>query len=875
MSNTRRDLCHRFLTEKLEHRLLLAFDFIERASLTLDSVALPSDVGTADLDNDGDLDAISFSRGDGKLAWYENLDGSGTFGGQRIVWQEGGGYRSRSSFGGKFKTLDFDDDGDIDFVALLADRLVVIKNSGNQGLFAEPIQIAKADPLSYQFLHDFDVADFDGDGDLDIAVGGGRYRAGEIQWFENVGDQYIAHEVANNAATNRLTITSSDIDLDGDVDLVVGALHEAIWYDNTGDGTFDEKLVLELGEGGILNRTNITVADIDADGDRDLLVNEQGFVAVWDNMAEEGSVNFSPRERKLRRQVNDVVLGDIDGDGISDAVFATHRSLAYRLNNGDGTFGRSRDIFKGEADHIHFADLDGDSDLDLLIASRANREVSWYRNIGEVRFEFADVLSIRSNHQALGQTVPTDLDGDSDQDIVTIDFSGQVGWYENDFGQYDAFVELGEFDDASPLSVGASVGAAVVDLDNDGDRDILAYNQGNIVWFQRFGAHVEFSEPRVIARSDHSLGGFSRYAFVQTYDIDGDSDQDVIARAYNPTDTLNTLIWFENDPAESQFRPPRIIRESAVPISSYDVADIDSDGDGDLIVAENDLAAFDNTVFWLKNDGTGDFDADPNIIYKSELSMFTGVLGDDIDSDGDTDVVTTLSSELTLLENDDGDFVANKPAEFTDDLLAARLDGETVHLAAKDLDEDGDLDVLATSYSSNQVGIYEFTHQGFVRHALTDTAFGVRTADPVDVDSDGNLEILVASTLDNRISWFAISPRGDFDRDGQITADDLDALCEQIHEQTHDSRFDLDASGHVDRNDLVYLVERVFETVFGDANLDGVFNSADLVHVFQRGEFEDGIDGNSTWADGDWNCDGEFDARDFVIAFRSAGYVGE
>ena len=55
-------------------------------------------------------------------------------------------------------------------------------------------------------------------------------------------------------------------------------------------------------------------------------------------------------------------------------------------------------------------------------------------------------------------------------------------------------------------------------------------------------------------------------------------------------------------------------------------------------------------------------------------------------------------------------------------------------------------------------------------------------------------------------------------------------------------------------------------------NLDGVFNSSDLVQVFAAAEFEDGIAGNSTWEDGDWNCDGEFDSGDLVRAFEGGNY---
>jgi hypothetical protein len=59
----------------------------------------------------------------------------------------------------------------------------------------------------------------------------------------------------------------------------------------------------------------------------------------------------------------------------------------------------------------------------------------------------------------------------------------------------------------------------------------------------------------------------------------------------------------------------------------------------------------------------------------------------------------------------------------------------------------------------------------------------------------------------------------------------------------------------------------------GDVNGDGVFNSSDLVAVFQAGEYEDAIASNSTYTEGDWNDDGDFTTADLVLAFQSGSYV--
>ena len=60
--------------------------------------------------------------------------------------------------------------------------------------------------------------------------------------------------------------------------------------------------------------------------------------------------------------------------------------------------------------------------------------------------------------------------------------------------------------------------------------------------------------------------------------------------------------------------------------------------------------------------------------------------------------------------------------------------------------------------------------------------------------------------------------------------------------------------------------------VVGDSNQDGVFNSGDLVAVFTAGEYEDDIDGNSTFEEGDWNGDGDFNTADLVFAFQTGDY---
>ena len=61
--------------------------------------------------------------------------------------------------------------------------------------------------------------------------------------------------------------------------------------------------------------------------------------------------------------------------------------------------------------------------------------------------------------------------------------------------------------------------------------------------------------------------------------------------------------------------------------------------------------------------------------------------------------------------------------------------------------------------------------------------------------------------------------------------------------------------------------------LIGDVNGDGQFDSADLVAVFQAGEYEDAAFGNSMFGEGDWNGDGDFSTADLVLAFQMGGFV--
>lgn len=119
----------------------------------------------------------------------------------------------------------------------------------------------------------------------------------------------------------------------------------------------------------------------------------------------------------------------------------------------------------------------------------------------------------------------------------------------------------------------------------------------------------------------------------------------------------------------------------------------------------------------------------------------------------------------------------------------------------------------------------------------------------------------------------ASSTNADFDGDGDVDANDIDLLSNGIKQA--DLRFDLNQDGTADVLDRDFLITQHLNTSLGDSNLDGVFDSGDLVNVFTAGVYEDNVPNNAGWSEGDWDGDGEFTTADLVAAFQTDSYVDQ
>lgn len=652
------------------------------------------DFKVGDVDGDGDADLVvrlgagPTDDGEGRAAWIENL-GSGTGWVTRIIG-------TSPTYGKDIAVGDLDRDGRLDLV-YREDSLtqiwfnetngwteVALSHTNHEGMelgdldmdgdldvvlngfwFATPntpvacrsaVNYTQATIDSPWFSQSGDwtansckvsVGDLDGDGTNDVIFSQSERAGYAVTWYKRNGASWTANTIANIDYAHNLQ--AYDADLDGDTDILTGGMTQSAQkglrlYLNDGTGT-NWTLFPIQSDGSY----SAELGDIDNDGDLDII----GTVN-WDsapsyiyrsNAGGPPSLDFwkylAVTDQHL--QTFGLAAYDVDGDGDLDLPSGPY---VYRNPDGALTGAWTRTSFNG-AGHVFLAtDVDGDDRADLL---------TQLENAGANRIDLYWVEAVDAGASAW--TTPI-LVGNVPQSDHSLGFQGwklaQIesgGLPEVILSSYQgvyyfripAAPSTGSWPRVFVAANDSDEGLGVEDIDDDGDLDIgfTSGNSKNIMWARNPGD----GSPNW---SVFTIGTFPEADWIdrcEAVDLNGDGRADMIATEENQSGSPDALaVWWEQ-PATSPTNESwtRRTLTTRYTLNSMDVADVDQDGDPDVVLAEHQGA---KRISVYANDGTGTFTE--YSIGEGKENHLGGRLAD-LDGDGDLDVAGIAYNDFTYL----------------------------------------------------------------------------------------------------------------------------------------------------------------------------------------------------------------------------------
>ncbi|HEY6769281.1 MAG TPA: FG-GAP-like repeat-containing protein [Candidatus Sulfotelmatobacter sp.] len=626
------------------------------------------------------------------------------------------------------------------------------------------------------------VADFNGDGNLDIAIANRTSNDVSILLGKGNGTFNPQVKYSAGAGTDPVAIAAADFNGDGKPDLVVAnsGNNSISVLMNNGTGAFAAPV--KYGVSGL--PTAVAVGDVSGDGIADIAVttssnnnvavffnNGSGAFAIHGNFGTDGSPHS-------------VVIADFNGDGANDLAVANQsgNDVSILFNQGSGTFATAVNYCVvaatgacnagGSVNPLSLVavDLNGDGKQDLAVASSAQSVVTLLNN-GSGVFTLTAQSSGSNEPQAIAAG---DFNKDGFQDLVVADGTANSFEIFNGNGTGNLGSPLRYLSGNGPISIASG------DFNKDGKLDVAVVNviDNNVAvilgngdgTFQDIAGFVSGSNVRSIAIGDFNKDGKIDFLansssngnfFVNLFTGNGKglfaevasvalaADVNSIATGdFNQDKNLDFVV--ANQAANQvsvvagngngTFNPSVATYSTDTGPASVAVGDLNKDGYPDIVTANPSA----NDISVLLNTKTGTFNAAVN--YPTGTSPVSVVVTD-LNNDGFPDIVTANSGSNNIsvfMNNGNGTFagavtytVGNGPAS----VAAALLNGDIFP------------DLIVTNKTDNSVSVLLGNGDGTLQAAV---AYTVPGSGPVaaigaDITADGIRDLVIAENTTNSV----------------------------------------------------------------------------------------------------------------------------
>lgn len=543
--------------------------------------------------------------------------------------------------------VDIDADGDFDLFVFDNDLHTDFwRNEGTR--FVHNFKLRTGAVAIPEILVWFQFVDFDGDGRIDLCKE--DEAASGISLYKNTGTPQqpqftLLHPTLVD--TNGVAIYAgggsipsfADIDADGDLDLFTANLTGSVnLYKNVGTRTQPRYVLASqvwecitiIGDecaagcptldkppskapGQKLNRhgsASYSFADIDGDNDLDLFISDLFWSGIFfmRNVGRPDSAvmrcvtnSFPPGDSAATTGFNQTSFVDIDGDndldmfvGVLAGIVQRNGFLFYR-NLGSRTAPNLRlqtrnflpVIDVGMNARAAFVDMDADGDQDMFIGN-LNGELARWRNIGTPTapsFTLADSLYLNVPNGYLFSPAFVDIENDGDKDLVAGMFDGSLKFFRNTgTPQVPQFSRVPFVTDT--LQLGGDAAPAFVDIDNDSDQDLFIGKRNGTISFYRNSGSATNCILSLVTHRWLDIAIVNEPRLTPTFsDFDADGDFDFFFGTQD-----GQLHYYENtgSPTKGQFvfRTDRFGPIGKMQDAAPTFVDIDGDTDADLFVGE-------------------------------------------------------------------------------------------------------------------------------------------------------------------------------------------------------------------------------------------------------------------------------------------------